>query len=144
MKASNYETDFYTWTQQQASLLKSGRLSELDVENLIEEVETMGRSERRALESRLTVLLVHMLKWQYQPGRRGNSWKFTIDEQRFSFQKVLKQNPGLKSEIDAILSDAYEYAVMKAAHETGLRNDLFPASCPWSLDQLSESSYYPD
>jgi hypothetical protein len=143
MKSSNYETDFYTWTQQQAALLKAGRLSEIDVENLIEEVETMGRSERRALESRLSVLLIHMLKWQYQPGRRSNSWKFTIDEQRFSFQKVLKQNPGLKSEIDAILSDAYEYAAMKAAHETGLRSDIFPSACPWTLEQLSDSSYYP-
>ena len=70
---TKYNTDFYGWTQEQAALLKSGRFSEIDVEHLIEEVETMGRSEKRALESRLTVLLVHLLKWQYQPARRGNS-----------------------------------------------------------------------
>jgi hypothetical protein len=144
MKKSNYETDFYTWTQQQAALLKSGQLSEIDIENIIEEIETMGRSERRALESRLTVLFLHMLKWQYQPGRRDNSWKFSIDEQRLRFQKVLKQNPGLKSEFSQILADAYELALMKAIHETGLRSDLFPSLCPWTLEQLSDSNYYPD
>jgi hypothetical protein len=74
MKASNYETDFYTWTQQQASLLKSGHFSEIDVDNIIEEIETMGRSEKRSLESRLIELLQHLLKWEYQPQRRGRSW----------------------------------------------------------------------
>lgn len=139
-----YDQDFYGWTQEQAALLRAGRLTELDIENLIEEVETMGRSEKRALESRLSVLLLHLLKWQYQPSRRGNSWKFTIAEQRLKFQKVIQQNPGLKPEILTILSDAYEYALLKATHETGLRPDTFPASCPWTLDQLSDSGFYPD
>ncbi|MFA5016272.1 MAG: DUF29 domain-containing protein [Methylobacter sp.] len=140
----NYEKDFYGWTQEQAALLKAGRLSEIDIENLIEEVETMGRSEKRALESRLSVLLLHMLKWHYQPSRRGNSWHFTIVEQRLKFQKVLSQNLGLKSEIQSILADAYEYALLKAAHETGLRPDIFSADCPWTLEQLSDKAYFPD
>lgn len=93
MKASNYETDFYTWTQQQAALLKSGRFSEADLENIIEEIETMGRSERRALENRLTVLLQHLLKWEYQPSRRGRSWTLTMRQQRLKFVKVLNENP---------------------------------------------------
>ncbi|WP_024297416.1 DUF29 domain-containing protein [Methylomicrobium lacus] len=92
----------------------------------------------------LFILLLHMLKWQYQPGRRGNSWKFSIDEQRLRFQKVLKQNPGLKSGIAEILSDAYELAVMKAAHETGLRFDIFPVACPWTMEQLIQKDFYPD
>jgi hypothetical protein len=144
MKTSNYQTDFYTWTQQQAEILKSGRFSEADLENIIEEIRSMGRSEKRALESRLSILMLHLLKWQYQPGRRGNSWKFSIAEQRHRFQKVLKQNPGLKSEIGEVLADAYEYAALKATHETGLRTDIFPSSCPWTLDQLSDSGFYPD
>lgn len=144
MKTTIYDSDFYTWTQQQAALLKSGRLTEIDIENLIEEIETMGRSEKRALESRLSVLLLHLLKWQYQPGRRGNSWKYSIDEQRLRFQKVLRQNPGLKSELSEIIADAYELAALKAAHETGLRADVFPKVCPWSFEQLAETGYYPE
>ncbi len=140
----NYKQDFYGWTQEQVALLKSGRLADLDIDNLIEEIETMGRSEKRALESRLSVLLLHLLKWHYQPSRRGNSWKFTIAEQRLKFQKVLKQNPGLKSEICEILTDAYEYAVLKATHETGLRPDIFPMTCPWTLEQLGDAAYFPD
>jgi hypothetical protein len=140
----NYEKDFYGWAQEQAALLRAGRLTDLDIDNLIEEVETMGRSEKRALESRLSVLLLHMLKWHYQAQRRSNSWQFTIDEQRHRFQRVLKQNPGLKTEIHQIITDAYEYALMKAVHETGLRNDIFPKDCPWSLEQLSDKTYFPD
>lgn len=140
----NYEQDFYGWTQEQAALLRAGRFNEIDVQNLIEEVETMGRSERRALESRLSVLLLHLLKWHYQPSRRGNSWRFTIAEQRLKFQKVLRQNPGLKPLLHEILVDAYEYAVLKATHETGLRSDVFPSSCPWSIDQLSDADYFPE
>ena len=140
----NYEKDFYGWTQEQAALLKAGRFTDLDVQNLIEEVETMGRSEKRALESRLSVLLLHMLKWHYQPARRGNSWSYTIVERRMKFKKVLNENPGLKPEIEKILSDAYEYAAVKATHETGLRSDIFPAECPWTLDQLRDKDYYPD
>lgn len=140
----NYDQDFYGWTQEQAALLRAGRLNDLDVQNLIEEIETMGRSEKRALESRLSVLLCHMLKWHYQPSRRGNSWNYTIIEQRMKFKKVLRDNPGLKSEIQKIVADAYEYAVVKACHETGLRSGIFPNECPWTLDQLSDKDYFPD
>jgi len=85
----SYEQDFYGWTQEQAALLRAGRLTDLDIENLIEEVETMGRSEKRELESRLTVLLLHLLKWKYQPNRRGRSWNLTIKGHR---QCVTSQN----------------------------------------------------
>ena len=140
----NYNHDFYSWTKEQAALLKAGRFSEIDLDNLIEEIETMGRSEKRALESRLSVLLLYLLKWHYQSERRGNSWKFTIDEQRLRFQKVLKQNPGLKTEMADILTDAYEYAALKASHETGLRPAIFPKTCPWTLEQLCRTDFYPD
>ena len=113
----NYDKDFYSWTQEQAELLKHGRFLELDIDNLIEEVESMGRSEKRELESRLTTLLLHLLKWKYQEVRRGRSWQLSIDEQRIQFEKTLNENPGLKPALDQIIKDAYKLAVIKAARE---------------------------
>lgn len=140
----NYNQDFYGWTQEQAALLRAGRLTDLDVENLIEEIETMGRSEKRELESRLTILMLHLLKWQYQEARRGRSWQLSIDEQRIQFQKTLKENPGLKPLLEQIISDAYELAVLQASRETKISKGIFPAECPWTLDQLSDKNYFPD
>jgi len=122
---NHYETDFYTWTQEQSALLKAGQFSELDLDNLVEEIESMGRSEKRALESRLTVLLQHLLKWQYQPVRRGRSWQLTIKIQRIEFLKVLRDNPGLKTGLKQLLDDAYLSAVIKASQETGLDESAF-------------------
>jgi len=141
---SKYSTDFYSWTQEQASLLKSGRFSEIDVEHLIEEVESMGRSEKRALESRLTVLLVHLLKWHYQPVRRGNSWKYTIDDQRRKIQKLLSENPGLKPQINEIFLDAYQQAVHDASFETGLDEAAFPEQAAFGFETVLESGFYPE
>ncbi|EIC29833.1 MULTISPECIES: DUF29 domain-containing protein [Methylomicrobium] len=143
MKASNYETDFYTWTQQQAALLKAGRLSEIDVEHLIEEIETMGRAERREYESRLFVLLLHLLKWQYQPVRRGRSWLLTIKEQRIQFVEVVDENPGLRPQLPMILKSAYRLALVRAARETGLDDSTFPVECPWTMDQITDQTYFP-
>jgi hypothetical protein len=141
---STYESDFYTWTQQQAGLLKSGQFKDIDLDNLIEEIESMGRSEKRELESRLTVLLLHLLKWKYQPVRRGRSWELSIDEQRVQFLRVLKDNPGLKNQLDEILIDAYELAVIKAAKETSLDKKTFPTSCPWDLPTITKTEFYPE
>ncbi|MBT9097717.1 DUF29 domain-containing protein [Methylovulum psychrotolerans] len=99
---ATYGNDFYSWTQQQAALLKSRQFSELDLANLIEEIESLGRSEKRELENRLTALLLHLLKWQCQPARRSRSWELSIDEQRVKFLRVLKDNPGLKSRLDRV------------------------------------------
>lgn len=140
----NYERDFYGWTQEQAALLKSGRLNELDIANLIEEVETMGRSEKRALESRLTVLLLHLLKWQYQPVRRGRSWQLTIKTQRLEFLKVLRDNPGLKPSLDQCLADAYQMAALRASDETALDESVFPETCPWILADVIRQDFFPD
>ncbi|MCK5924760.1 MAG: DUF29 domain-containing protein [Methylococcales bacterium] len=140
----NYQTDFYGWTQEQALLLKAGRLSELDLENLIEEVETMGRSEKRELKSRLLVLLIHLLKWQYQPSHRGSSWECTLSVQRDDFLETLSENPSLKPQLEAILANAYDRAKKKAAQETGLNQKTFPANCPWHLSQILDDHYYPD
>ncbi len=141
---NNYDADFYGWTQEQAALLKAGRLSELDIDNLLEEVETMGRSEKRELDSRLTVLLLHMLKWQYQPIRRGRSWQLTIEGQRINFSETLYENPSLKPQLDTILKKAYTKAIVKASQETALDKKIFPGSCPWSLSQILDDNFYPD
>jgi hypothetical protein len=140
----SYDKDFYGWVQDQAAALRSGRLSDLDIAHLIDEVEAMGRSERRALESRLVVLLVHLLKWKYQPARRGRSWQLTCKGQRINFEEILDDNPSLKSQLDALLSRAYDKAVIDAATETGLDEETFPSSCPWSWSQIRDIAFYPD
>jgi len=140
----NYQTDFYAWAQQQANLLKTGRLSELDIANLVEEVEDMSRSEKRALESRLIVLLVHLLKWKYQSERQGRSWHLTIKEQRVRLFKALKISPSLKNQLASVTSDAYDVAIFKAAKETKLDVTIFPDTCPWSVAQILDDNYYPN
>jgi len=140
----SYDKDFYSWTQEQAELLKHGRFSELDIDNLIEEVETMGRTEKRELESRLTVLLLHLLKWKYQDVRQCRSWELSIIEQRLKFEETLKENPGLKSKLDDMLKKAYRYAVIEASKETKISIKIFPELCPWELDKITDSEFYPD
>jgi len=139
-----YETDFYGWTQHQAASLRTGRLAELDVENLIEEIESMGKSEKRELESRLEVLLMHLLKWQFQPEMKGPSWHFTIDEQRERIVKHLRENPSLKSRIDSILEESYGFAVRLAVKETGLKKETFPTQCPWTFERAIDPNFWPE
>ena len=140
----SYEKDFYSWTQEQADLLRNGQFNDLDIPNLIEEIETMGRSEKRELESRLTILLLHLLKWKYQEVRRSRSWQLSIDEQRIQFEETLNENPGLKPKLDEIVKKAYRLAVIKAARETKISKAVFPECCPWNLAQLIEDGFYPD
>ena len=141
--STQYETDFYGWTLEQAELLRSGRLSELDLANLTEEMENMGRSEKRELESRLTVLLHHLLKWQFQPALRGPSWRLTIEEQRKMLAQHLRDNPSLKSRLDQALADAYGTARIRAERETGLPRETFPATCPWPFARLADADFLP-
>jgi hypothetical protein len=140
----NYEKDFYSWTQEQANLLRNGQFNSLDIPNLIEEIETMGRSEKRELESRLTVLLLHLLKWKYQEARRGRSWELSIIEQRLKFEETLEENPGLKSKLEEILTKAYKFAIIQASRETKISRNVFPEICPWTLDEITNESFYPD
>src|ERR1700682_4982184 len=92
-----YETDFYAWTQEQAQLLRERRWSDLDLDNLVDEVESVGSSEKREIRSRLKVLLTHLLKWKFQPGLRGNSWRRTIHEQRENIADIVESSPSLRS-----------------------------------------------
>jgi hypothetical protein len=141
---SDYQKDFYSWTREQAELLRSGRFDELDIANLVDEIETLGRSEKRELENRLTVLLVYLLKWRYQPARRGQNWQLTIQEQRLEFFDVLNDNPGLKSQLQTLLAHSYQKAKIRASKETGLDTDDFPRTCPWEFAQLMDEAFLPN
>jgi hypothetical protein len=144
MTGDLYETDFYAWANEQAALLRAGKLSAADIEHIAEEIESMGKTEKRELISRLTVLLIHLLKWQFQPVRRGNSWRTTIRVQRLDLFRHLKDNPSLKSQIPGAVADAYTTALIQAADETGLPEETFPAECPWSFDQIMDAGFWPD
>jgi hypothetical protein len=139
---SSYEHDFYAWTQEQSKHLRTGQLQLIDIKHLAEEIDDMGRAERRELESRLEVLLMHLLKWQFQPSRRSRSWQLTIKEQRLRLQKHLKQNPSLKAAIVDVFEDAYQLAVISAEKETGL--DIFPDICPYADQQVLLDGFLPD
>ncbi len=131
-----YEKDFYAWTQKQAALLRAGKLSEIDIAHLAEEIDSMGRSEKRELISRLTILLLHLLKWDYQPERRGTSWEATIAVQRDDIADLLTDNSSLRAGLDAALGAAYRKAVLMAVAETGLARGRFPQVCPWGVGEL--------
>jgi len=135
---TNYEKDFYGWLQKQAGLLRSGNLKEADIEHIAEEIESMGKSEKRELVSRLTILLMHLLKWDHQPSRRSKSWYFTILEQRRKIQRHMEDNPSLKAKLDEVLADAYYYALLKAMAETGLEEGTFSSKCPYEYDEIME------
>lgn len=143
MSLAIYENDFYGWITEQTGLLKLGRYNELDAENLIEEMESMGKSEKRALESRLVVLLQHLLKWQHQPSFRGKSWELTIKEQRLRIEKIMRDNPSLRRQLEPCFFDAYQFAVIQAAKETGIDEKSFPNHCEWNLQQILDINFFP-
>ncbi|NJR39837.1 MAG: DUF29 domain-containing protein [Leptolyngbyaceae cyanobacterium CSU_1_4] len=133
---SLYEQDFYQWTQEMAIALRARRVSALDWENLAEEIESLGKSDRRSLQSRLEVLLMHLLKGQYQPSKQSNSWRFTITEQRLRIQSLLADSPSLKVYVETELPRSYQNACKLAAAETGLGRETFPANCPYTVSEL--------
>jgi hypothetical protein len=144
MSNSLYERDFYAWANEQAALLRAGRLAEADLENIAEEIESMGRSEKRELVSRLKVLLIHLLKWRFQPTRRGNSWRLSIEEQRREVADHLADNPSLQAKLPDALASAYTTAVLAAARETGLDRNTFPSACPWTYEQIMDAAFWPE
>ena len=141
---SLYQQDFYGWTQWQGQSLAQQAVSELDWQNLQEEIKALGRQEYRELVSRLTVLLGHLLKWQYQPNLRSRSWFLTIREQRRAINRHLLRNPSLKSRIVEALEDGFEAGVDLALRETDLPLRTFPESCPYEFEELMAESFVCD
>lgn len=138
-----YERDFYAWTVAQAKALRELRPRDLDWENVSEEIETLGRSEKSEIATRLNVLLLHLLKWQFQPTGRSASWRASIVEQRMRLRRALKENPSLRSYPSEIVAEEYEIARLKAAGEAGLPAQEFPAGAPYTVDQILSDAFYP-
>jgi hypothetical protein len=143
MSNSLYDRDFYAWANEQARLLRARRLSDADIEHIAEEIESMGRSEKRELINRLIVLLHHLLKWQFQPERHGSSWEATISVQRHALERHLDDNPSLHSVLPLAIEQAYRDAVIEAAGETGLPRQTFPSVCPWTFDRIMDEAFWP-
>lgn len=143
---SQYDTDFYAWTQQQAAALAAGHVTELDLANLAEEIESLGKNNWRELESRLEVLLMHLLKWRHQPEMRqtGHSWSSSIYTQRREIGKLLRQSPSLRREVPGMLDEAYPHARYLASIETQLSLQAFPEACPWTEAQVLDMDFWPD
>jgi hypothetical protein len=143
-KSALYDKDFYAWSREQAALLRTGQLGRADVEHIAEEIESMGKTEKRELISRLTVLLLHLLKWRFQPDFRGVSWRLSIEEQRLHIMLHLADNPSLKALHGAALDDAYRLAVIGARRETGLSAATFPQACPWTFALAVDADFWPN
>jgi hypothetical protein len=139
-----YETDFYAWTQEQVNLLKTQQWDQLDTVNLIEEIETLGRRERQELRNRLGVLLGHLLKWQFQPEKRNNSWLGTIREQRVQIKLLMQDSPSLKPYLDEVFITVYELGLALAIRETELCENVFPELCPYTLGQVLNPEFLPN
>ncbi|MDQ2898515.1 MAG: DUF29 domain-containing protein [Acidobacteriota bacterium] len=134
-----YDRDFYQWTRTTAHLLRAGRLDSIDLERVAEELEDMGKRDKLELESRMDVLVAHLLKWDYQPEKRSDSWTNTIEEQRRRIKRQLTTMPSLRAHLRATLPDIYEYGVRTAARQTRKHVDAFPAKCPYSLERILDT-----
>ena len=144
MSTSLYETDFYAWTQLQARLIKEKQLAQVDLENIAEELESMGKSEKRELESRLVVLIMYLLKWQFQPKRRNKSWRSTINTQRDELERLIRLSPSLKHIIYESITRAYSSARYHFEDETSINKEILPDNCQYTFEQIMDKKYWPE
>ncbi|WP_137931471.1 DUF29 domain-containing protein [Mesorhizobium comanense] len=138
-----YETDFAQWSAEQGALLREGRLGELDRENIAEEIESLGRSDRREIRSRMRVLIAHLLKWEFQPGHRCHSWQSSISKQRIWIEGIIKDSPSLRRYPGQIFTQAYKDALPLAMRETGLRESQFSSEPPFTAKQALDGQFWP-
>lgn len=139
----SYEADFYAWTQESAALLRAGRFAEADIAHVAEEIEDMGRRDLRELDSRVQVLLAHLLEWQLQPERRTPSWRATITTQRLELDALLAQSPSLRPRLVSGIAENHRRAIRRAAAEVNLAPERFPPICPYSLEQVLDDDFLP-
>jgi hypothetical protein len=142
--AALYDEDFYAWSIEQARLLRAGEFSRLDVENVAEELESIGRSDKREIDNRLVVLIAHLLKWQLRVGFRSRNSSATIREQRRRIARLLQESPSLRPIVDQVLPRAYTDARDRAADETGLAEAAFPADWPFSAEEVLAEDFLPE
>jgi len=145
MATSLYDTDIYAWSQQQVALLRAEDFTEVDWHHLIEEIDSLGISQLREVENRLIKLIMHLLKWQFQPEKRqtGRSWYLTITHQRVRLERVLERAPTLRSRLPEIICDVYPSVVKLAVAETQLPRNIFPLQCPYSPAQILDDEFFP-
>ncbi len=136
-----YNQDYYQWLIQTSQLLREKKFTQLDLENLIEEIESLGKSEKRAISSNLIIVILHLLKWRYQPEKRSNSWKSSIREHRRRIQELVTDSPSLQNYLPEILADCYLAAKKQASDETGLSVVAFPEECPFSLAESLDEDF---
>jgi hypothetical protein len=141
--AALYDTDFVLWCHEQARLVREGRFAELDMANVAEELDSMGRSDRRQLRSRLEVVIAHLLKWKFQPGARSSIWRGTLQEQRMRIADLIEDSPSLAPEPARIVAECYRAARLLAASETGIDYTLFPDTCPFSTAEILDPAFLP-
>jgi hypothetical protein len=139
-----YDTDFYQWSQTQAAALRAKDIAALDLEHLAEEVESLGKRDRRAVESYIEVTLLHLLKWAYRPERRGRSGEKSLLQARNRLAKLLRDNPSLATQVPAFLVEGYPHARRLAALETSLPLTTFPVTCPWASEQALDENFWPE
>jgi hypothetical protein len=141
---TTYTTDFNLWIQRTTHLLRERRWHEIDLEHLIEEIEDLGKSERRSIASQLTRLLLHLLKWQYQPQRRSDSWLDSITDSRTQIELAIKDSPSLKGYAVEQVKQSYQQARSKAAKQTEIPLSMFPEECPYLLKLVLEEDWLPE
>ena len=145
-----YDRDFYTWAMETARAIRERRFEGIEWDAVAEELEDMGKSEKRALESQLERLHAHLLKWRlqsekrHQDAARERSWRATIRDARMRIEKILKENPGLRPGLPELFSEVYPGGVNWAIAETGLPESLFPSESPWTLDDALDDSFWPE
>ena len=137
-KPSLYDTDYAAWLEEQVAHLRAGRLRALDVDNVAEELEGLMKKERRQLENRLEVLILHLLKWDHRPDQRSNRWRASVAEQRARIRRLLRDSPSLKPSLEEAARDIYPEAVEQAAIETRLMENTFPSILPYTVEQILE------
>jgi hypothetical protein len=141
---ARYDDDFFAWTQATARLLREGRSSEVDMNAVAEEIESLGRSDRREVLNRLAVLIMHLLKWEMQPERRSGSWSASITEQRSRLKLILDDSPSLRACAGNFIVDAYPRAVRKAVYQMRLLRNPFSLQCPYTVAEILDADFWPE
>lgn len=143
----SYESDYYGWIQHNVRAMRARQFKEVDWPNVAEELEDMGKSERRGVRSQLARLLAHLLKWRFQPQERRpseHSWRASIANARESLRELLEESPSFKSQVQEFFASAYRQALRQAVSETNLPTQTFPSVCPWSLEQAMADDFFPE